>query len=407
MLKVVAERKPNYRRWVLLGIVCLGGGLTTAVCPAQAPAASPATAANASHKIDDTWQGTLHVPQANRDLRIVVKVKKDDKGALQVSNYSIDQGGAEMKADTAGFEDGVFKFAVQAIDGKYEGKMSGDGKSIAGTWTQGPGPLPLLFERATPETEWVIPTPPPRLPPMAGDANPSFEVATIKPSQPDRPGKGFGVQGSHFRTINTTLADLIKFAYGVQDKQIIGAPSWVETDKFDIEAQPDVPGAPNKDQVSMMVQKLLADRFQMKFHKDSKELPAYVLSASKTGQKMTKSETLDSLPGLFFTNIAPATLNVRNATMDDVCNLFQSAVLDRPVVDQTGITGKWNFQLKWTADESQFGGMGVKVPPPSDAADAPPPLFTAIQEQIGLKLDAGKAQVEVLVIDKAEKPSAN
>jgi uncharacterized protein (TIGR03435 family) len=82
-------------------------------------------------------------------------------------------------------------------------------------------------------------------------------------------------------------------------------------------------------------------------------------------------------------------------------------VLDRPVVDQTAITGKWNFQLKWTADESQFGGMGVKVPPPSDAADAPPPLFTAIQEQIGLKLDAGKAQVEVLVVDKAEKPSAN
>ena len=157
----------------------------------------------------------------------------------------------------------------------------------------------------------------------------------------------------------------------------------------------------------MMMQKLLTDRFQLKFHKDTKELPAYVLTAAKTGQKMTKSEVPDQLPGLFFTNISPATLTVRNATMDDVCHLFQSAVLDRPVVDQTGITGKWNFLLKWTADESQFSGMGVKVPPPSDAADAPPPLFTAIQEQIGLKLDAGKAQVPVLVIDKVEKPSAN
>jgi uncharacterized protein (TIGR03435 family) len=401
MLRVTAETKPNYRRQALLAIVCLGGGLISSLCTAQAPAA------DATRKIEDTWQGTLHVPQANRDLRIVVKVKKDDKGALQVSNYSIDQGGGEMKADSASFQDGEFKFAIQGIDGKYEGKMSGDGKSIAGTWTQGPGSMPLLLERATPQTEWAIPTPPPRLPPMAADANPSFEVATIKPSQPDRPGKLFGVQGSHFRTINTTLADMIKFAYGVQDKQIIGAPSWVESDKFDIEAQPDAPGAPNKDQVSMMMQKLLTDRFQLKFHKDTKELPAYVLTAAKTGQKMTKSEVPDQLPGLFFTNISPATLTVRNATMDDVCHLFQSAVLDRPVVDQTGITGKWNFLLKWTADESQFSGMGVKVPPPSDAADAPPPLFTAIQEQIGLKLDAGKAQIPVLVIDKVEKPSAN
>jgi uncharacterized protein (TIGR03435 family) len=340
-------------------------------------------------------------------LRLVIKVKKDDKGALQVSNYSIDQGGAEMKADSASFDDGILKFAIQGIDGKYEGKMSGDGKSIAGTWTQGPGSLALLLERATPATEWVIPTPPPRLPPMAADANPSFEVATIKPSQPDRQGKGFGVQGSHFRTINTTLADLIKFSYGVQDKQIIGAPSWTESDKWDIEAQPDVPGAPNKQQVSTMVQKLLADRFQLKFHNDTKELPAYVLSAVKTGQKMTKSESQDTLPALFFTNLSPVTLTVRNATMDDVCQLFQSAVMDRPVVDQTAIAGKWNFLLKWTADESQFSGMGVKPPPPTDAADAPPPLFTAIQEQIGLKMDAGKAQVPVLVIEKAEKPSAN
>jgi uncharacterized protein (TIGR03435 family) len=407
MMEVVAESKSLSRRWLLLGIVCLGGGLLTTHCHAQAPTGSPAPAAAATHKIDDTWQGTLHIAQANRDLRIVLKVTKDDKGALKATTYSIDQGGQAMPTDTASFEDGVFKFAIQGLDAKYEGKMSGDGKSIAGTFTQGPGNMPLLLERATPETEWAIPTPPPRLPAMAADAKPSFEVATIKPSQPDRPGKGFRVQGSHFNTINTTLADLIKFAYDVQDKQIIGAPAWVESDKFDIEGQPDVPGAPNKDQVSMMVKKLLTDRFQLKFHKESKELPAYVLTVAKAEPKMKKSDSEDQLPGLFFTNISPATLNVRNATMNDVCHLFQSAVLDRPVVDHTEITGKWNFQLKWTADESQFSGMGVKVPPPSDAPDAPPPLFTAIQEQIGLKLDAGKAQVEVLVIDKAEKPSAN
>ena len=100
-------------------------------------------------------------------------------------------------------------------------------------------------------------------------------------------------------------------------------------------------------------------------------------------------------------------LTFTNSTMADFCDLMQAAVLDRPVVDQTNLPGKWDFLLKWTPDESQFGGMGIKVPPPSDAADAPPPLYTAIQEQIGLKLDAEKAQVPVLVIDHVDKPSEN
>jgi uncharacterized protein (TIGR03435 family) len=405
-MRLVAGTGFGYCSRVLLGLVCLGGGSITSHCAASA-AVSQVAPADASHKIDDNWQGTLHVPQAGRDLRIVVKVKKDDKGALQVSNYSVDQGGAEMKADSASFEDGMFKFAIQGLDVKYDGKMSGDGKSIAGTFTQGSGSMPLLLERATPETEWVIPTPPPRLPPMAADANPSFEVATIKPSQSDRQGKGVGVQGSHFRTLNTTLSDLIAFSYGLQQKQIVGAPSWAETDKWDIEAQPDVPGAPNRNQITTMIQKLLADRFQLKFHKDTREMSAYVLTEAKTGNKMTKGDQDSQLPGLGFTSISPATLAVRNATMDDFARTLQQVVLDRPVVDQTALSGKWNFLLKWTADESQMVGLGVKVPPPSDASDAPPPLFTAIQEQLGLKLDAGKAQVQFFVIDKAEKPSAN
>lgn len=407
MLKAFVVSKRLSRRWLLLGIVCLGAGSITMLPAAQAPAASPAIPAAATHKIDDTWQGTLHIPQANRDMRMVLKVTKDDKGALKATIYNIDANGQSMPAETASFEDGAFKFAMQTLDVKYEGKMAGDGKSIAGTFSQGPMSLPLLFERATPETEWAIPTPPPRLPPMAADAKPSFEVATIKPTPPDQQGKGIQVQGSHFRTRNTSLSDLITFSYGLQQKQIIGAPDWVATDKWDIEAQPDVPGVPNRNQVMMMIQKLLADRFQLKFHKDSKELSAYVLTASKTGNKMTKGDQDSPLPGLGFTNLSPVTLVVRNATMDDFAHFLQQLVLDKPVVDQTGLTEKWNFMMKWTADESQLVGLGAKVPPPSDAADAPPPLYTAIQEQLGLKLDSGKAQVEVLVIEKAEKPSAN
>lgn len=400
--------KRIHRRMALLGLACFAAGLipvfSTAVCAAQTAAAAP------DHDIVGTWQGTLHVAAAANhpaiDLRIVNKIAKGDDGKLKVSDYSIDQGGGEMKASSASFEDGVFKFAIEMIDGTYEGKMSADGKSLAGEWKQGPNPLPLLLERATPATEWTIPPPPVRLPPMAADANPSFEVATIKPTKPDERRKAFVVRGNHFTTINFSLTEMIAIAYGVQQKQIVDAQSWMETDKWDIEAQPDVPGTPNRAQLMTMVQKLLADRFQLKFHKDTKELSAYVLTVAKGGEKMTKSDAgPDHLPGFGLRGLG--VVAVQNATMSDFAGMMQSQILDRPVVDQTGLPDRWNFLLKWTPDESQYGGMGIKVPPPSDAADAPPPLFTAIQEQIGLKLEAGKAQVPVLVIDKAEKPSAN
>ncbi|HLY43137.1 MAG TPA: TIGR03435 family protein [Terracidiphilus sp.] len=351
-----------------------------------------------------TWQGTLHTPGG--DLRTVLKIAKNDKGALTVTLYSIDQGGQGIAATSASFQDQVLKYGIQFIDGSYEGKMSADGKSITGTWKQGDNSNPLLLERATPATAWAIPEPPPRVPPMPADAHPTFEVATIKPTKPDEQRKFFIVRGAEFLTVNTSLNDLIGFAYDVHSKQVIGGPAWMSEKKFDIEAKPDIAGAPNREQVLAMVQKLLADRFQLKFHKEKQELSAYVLTVGKAGPKMTRdTENPNGLPGLFFQKLG--VLTVRNATMADFSHLMQSAVLDRPVVDQTSLDGKWDFVLKWTPDESQFGGMGIKVPPPTDAADAPPPLVTAIQEQIGLKLDAGKAPVDVLVLDHVEEPSAN
>ena len=354
--------------------------------------------------IEDTWQGTLHLPQ--RDLRIVMKITPGDGGSLKAVMYSIDQGGQGIPTSSISFQGGELKFAIQMIDGTYDGKMSSDGKSISGTWTQGPNPLPLVLERATPETAWTIPEPLPPPKPMAADANPNFEVATIKPSKPDEQGKAFLWRGGQLITINTTVNDLIKFAYGVQEKQIIAGPDWLSSQKFDIAGKADVPGTPNSDQLKGMMQKLLADRFQLKFHRDKKEMSAYVLTVAKSGNKM-KQDTGNpkGLPALFFRQLG--VLTVQNATMADFTGLMESAVLDRPVVDQTGLQGRWDFILKWTPDESQFSGMGIKVPPPTDAADAPPPLFTAIQEQIGLKLEAEKAPVEVLVLDHVEQPSAN
>jgi uncharacterized protein (TIGR03435 family) len=241
---------------------------------------------------------------------------------------------------------------------------------------------------------------------MAPDASPVFEVATIKPSDPDRPGKAFTVRGRQFATINTTLGDIITFAYGIHAKQITGGPAWLETEKYDLSAQPDGEGQPNERQWKTMLQKLLADRFKLAFHRDKKELSVYAITVGKNGPKLTKSEgNPNGLPGLFFRGLG--NLPVTNATMADFAGVMQGAVLDRPVVDQTGLSGRWDFTLKWTPDEFQFGALGVRVPPPTNAADAPPDLFTAVQEQLGLKLDSTKAPAEVFVIDRVEKPSEN
>jgi len=410
------ERRLHHCGKALLGLMCCtagamalllsGNGECANAQPAPAAATLPSTPASPAD-IVGTWQGTLHIPKTDQhpqiDLRLVVKVSKTDAGALKAVWYSIDQSGQSIPVATVNFQDGVLRFKITVVDRSYEGKMSADGKSIAGTWMEGTTPISLLLERTTPDTAWPIPEP---SKPMAADAIPSLEVATIKPSQPDRQGRAFLWRGSRFTTFNTTLMSLIGFAYDVQEKQVIGGPEWMNTEKFDIEGKPDTPGDPSTGQLRIMLKKLLADRFQLKFHEEKKELPAYVLTAGKTGPKMTKDDgNPNGLPGLFFRNLGD--LNVRNATMGDFVHLMQSAVLDRPVVDQTSLTGRWDFELKWTPDDSQFGGMGIRPPPPSDAPDAPPPLFTAIQEQLGLKLESQKAQVDAMVVDHVEHPSPN
>jgi hypothetical protein len=163
-----------------------------------------------------TWQGTLHIPKTDQhpqiDLRLVFKISKTDAGALKAIWYSIDQGGQPAPIATVDFRDGVMKFTVTVVPRSYEGTMSEDGKSIVGTWMEDKTPIPMVLERATPDSAWPIPEPPK---PMAADAKPSFEVATIKPSDPNRPGRAFLWRGNRFLTIDTTLMSLIGFAYDV------------------------------------------------------------------------------------------------------------------------------------------------------------------------------------------------
>jgi uncharacterized protein (TIGR03435 family) len=364
-----------------------------------------ALAGSALHAQDitGTWQGTLKV---DRDLRIVVKFSKNPAGTWNGTLYSIDQGGQGFSLSKIVAKDSAISFSITTLGGDFTGKLNADGGTIDGNWSQGPNPLPVVLTKVKPEAAWAIPEPPPKVVPMAADANPSFEIATIKPSKPDQPGKYFRVQGREFTTMNTTLIDLMSFAYGLHAKQILGLPTWADTDKFDLAAKPDAPGAPSDKQWKSMMQKLIAERFKLTYHHDKKELSVYAITVAKTGSKLTKSDgDPEGLPGNFFRGLGDM-VNT-NSTLQDFAGVMQAAVLDRPVVDQTGISGRYNFTLKWTPDESQFGGMGIKVPPPSDKADAPPGLFTAMPEQLGLKMDPVKAPVDVFVVDHVEKPSDN
>jgi uncharacterized protein (TIGR03435 family) len=159
-----------------------------------------------------------------------------------------------------------------------------------------------------------------------------------------------------------------------------------------------------------MVQKLMADRFQLKFHREKKEMSAYALSVGKLGIKMTEdTNNPNGLPG--FGGGGVRGLNVRNATMEEFAQYLQAQVLDQPVVDQTGLGSKrFDFVVKWTPDAWQTG-MGAGGRPEAaaaaDNAEAPPDIYVAFQQQLGLKLESTKAPVDLFVIDHVEKPSEN
>ena len=240
---------------------------------------------------------------------------------------------------------------------------------------------------------------------MAAEADPSFEVATIRPSDPNHPITEIPI-GHRIVFSGATVRFLMAFIYNVHDKQIVGAPAWLGTEQFDIEGVANTPGAPNLPQLKIMLQKLLADRFQLRFHRGTREMAAYVLSVAKDRAKLDPSSEDSSTIGSFLGRPGRG-MTGRNLTMVDFARLLQSGILDRPVVDRTSLRGRYDFLLTWTPDESQFTQVGARIPPPTESADAPPGLFTAIQEQLGLRLTAEKTRVEVLAIDSIERPTAN
>ncbi|MEO5926224.1 MAG: TIGR03435 family protein [Bryobacteraceae bacterium] len=355
--------------------------------------------------LEGTWQGTLIAP-GNRELRSVIKIVKDG-AAMKGTFYSIDQGGAQIAISAATLQGSTVKMTVPGIGGSYDGKLESDGNSITGSLTQGQTPLPLNLKRATTETAWEIPPPPAAPKALPAGTKLEFEVATIKPSAEGQQGIGINVNGREFRTRNTKLTDLLTFAYGLHAKQIAGLPGWADNDKFDILAPLPAEGMPSDPQLRTMLQNLIKERFALEFHKEKRELSVYTVNVGKggaAGVKMTKNDSKQPLPGLGFQGLGR--MRATNATMSDFAGLLQFMVLDRPVLDQSGIQDRFDFMLNWTPDEFQFPTAGQR-PPAATGPDAPPDLLTAVQEQMGMKLESTKAPADVYVVDKVSKPSEN
>jgi uncharacterized protein (TIGR03435 family) len=244
---------------------------------------------------------------------------------------------------------------------------------------------------------------------MLTNADPAFVVATIKPSDPNAQGQGYGFRGEDVTTGNTSVSWLITFAYSLHANQMIGGPKWLESDKYNLLGRPDTPGQPSREQLKIMFRKLLAERFQLKFHMEKRELAAYTITVLKTEPKFSVS-TADPNSGLgvgFGLTPEGMVLNVRNAPLDSVANALQGNLLDKPVVNQTGLTGRYDFSVKFTPDPSHLARLGVFSAPATTDLDAPPSIFGAFQQELGLKLESTKTLVDVMVIERLERPSEN
>jgi len=233
---------------------------------------------------------------------------------------------------------------------------------------------------------------------------PTFDVAAIRENTTSTDGHHHMYNDpaeSHFRTIDLSIKDLIQFAYGIPDSQILGGLAWLDSAMYDIDAKSDVsvdaqlkslPAADARHQKQLMVQALLAERFQLKTHAETRQLPLFNLIVAKGGTNFKPDN-----------NVGNAVDTGRNhlhiSGMQDTVAIL---VLGRVVVNKTGLSGSYDLKLRWTPENA---------PPPmlNGAPDpnAPPDLFTAIREQLGLKLESAKGPVGVLVIDHIERPTQN
>ncbi len=260
--------------------------------------------------------------------------------------------------------------------------------------------------------------------PASRAVEPAFEVVSVKPSRTGDPGGSINVRpGGRFVVVNRTVRNMIRTAYQVQDQRIVGGPAWVGTERFDVLAH-----APSDDvtMASMvaMIRHLLADRFGLVVHAGTREMPVYALVTARPdgrlgpGLRRSTTECLDPVaagrlppaaaagrPPSCGTDNTPGRMSARGVTLAELTRSL-SGLVGRVTVDETGIADRIDLDLQWTTESPAL--------PPTPASSAAretvtseldgPSIFTALREQLGLRLEPRRSQVDVLIIDSAERP---
>ncbi len=265
--------------------------------------------------------------------------------------------------------------------------------------------------------------------PATGDASapPAFEVVSIKPNKGDSMMSRIMMTPDGVSVSNVPLHGLIREAFGVSDDRLAGVPGWMNSDRFDIEAKVAADDVPKLKTLTpqqrwAMFLPILEDRFALKFHHETRDLTQYVLVIAKSGLKMKEAKPGDTYAnGMKGPDGAAHPGMMRMGRGEFMGQAVELAVLVRQlsfhfgstVVDKTGLTGKYDFDLKWAPDEME--GAAPRAPDsgqpgadnPAPPATSGPSIFTALEEQLGLKLESQKQPADVIVVDHIEPPSPN
>ncbi len=232
-------------------------------------------------------------------------------------------------------------------------------------------------------------------------AQSAFDAASIKLSTAQTMGGGFSLPPGRLNAKNRSLRELIQFAYDIHDYQLSGGPGWIEADRYEIVASAGEQA--NTAEKRLMLQTLLADRFGLVFHAETREIGGYALTIAKGGPKLHPPASDEASLMLGRNPKGLRNMTGRNQKTSGL-TLVLADLLDHPVQDATGLTGIYDFYMEWAPE---VGESALSLRKDSSAASEPPPegqsIFTAVQEQLGLKLESRKAPIEIRVVDRAEK----
>jgi len=220
----------------------------------------------------------------------------------------------------------------------------------------------------------------------------AFDVVSLRPNTT---GAGRSIErtnSGHVMAENITAGSMIRHAFGIRASQIEGAPGWIETDQYDLQATTGTTKDLNDIELRPYWESMLASRFRMKFHRETKEMQIYSLTVAKGGPRLTENTSSGDTDTHLTNNAHHSSLTSTHIAMPDFAALLGSR-LDRTVIDKTGLAGAYNVKLDWSPDLSTDTGSAS--------------IFTALQDQLGLKLESGKGPVEIIVIDRLERPTEN